>query len=187
MNAVVQPYMLGTFGEHVEFLAPALSPLYIRTISHNLARLARYTGCTRGRPYSVAQHSVIASEIVGQEFALEALMHDATEAYLNDISSPLKQLLPDYKGIERRFDVAIRRRYHLPEVESRAVRWADLTMLATEYRDLMPRDHTAWEIIRDVEPLPRRIRPWPYWYAQWRFERRFAALWPYTTWRGAGA
>lgn len=177
-----QPYMLGTNGEHVHFLNPASSPLLIDTIAHNLARLARYTGCTRGRPYSVAQHSVLASRIVSPGYELEALLHDASEAYLNDISSPLKSLLPDYRTIERGFDAAIRRRYALPAQESDEVHHADLVMLATEYRDLMPEDSEEWDIIRDIAPLDQRVRPWPYWWAEFQFRRRFNALWPFSNW-----
>jgi 5'-deoxynucleotidase YfbR-like HD superfamily hydrolase len=49
--------------------------------------------------YSVAQHSVIVSELVEQrggdaEDAFAALMHDATEAYLGDMPHPLKHRSP---------------------------------------------------------------------------------------------
>ncbi|TDN51124.1 hypothetical protein EC843_104135 [Buttiauxella sp. JUb87] len=86
--------------------------------------------------YSVAQHSVLCSQLVAPEFAFEALMHDAAEAYCQDIPAPLKTLLPDYQRIETFVDGLIRFKYNLPPKQSAVVKYADLTMLATERRDL---------------------------------------------------
>ena len=44
-------------------------------------------------------------------FELEALMHDAAEAFLGDITRPLKQMLPDYKRIESETERAIFSRF----------------------------------------------------------------------------
>lgn len=63
-------------------------------------------------------------------------MHDATEAYCQDIPAPLKRLLPDYKRMEEKIDAVIREKYGLPPVMSTPVKYADLIMLATERRDL---------------------------------------------------
>ncbi|MBB9196718.1 5'-deoxynucleotidase, partial [Escherichia coli] len=86
--------------------------------------------------YSVAQHAVLCSQLVPQELAFEALMHDATEAYCQDIPAPLKRLLPDYKRMEEKIDAVIREKYGLPQAMSTPVKYADLIMLATERRDL---------------------------------------------------
>ncbi|WP_342082428.1 helix-turn-helix domain-containing protein, partial [Escherichia coli] len=58
------------------------------------------------------------------------LMHDATEAYCQDIPAPLKRLLPDYKRMEEKIDAVIREKYGLPPVMSTPVKYADLIMLA---------------------------------------------------------
>ncbi len=63
-------------------------------------------------------------------------MHDAAEAYCRDIPAPLKALLPDYREIEKRTDQLIRFKFGLPLEEASVVKYADLTMLATERRDL---------------------------------------------------
>ena len=80
-------------------------------------------------------------------------MHDASEAYLGDVSSPLKCLLPEYKIIESRLELAIRRKFLLPEEQSECVIKADLIMLATEKQYLMPVSDVKWEVLEGVEPL----------------------------------
>jgi len=65
---------------------------------------------------------------------LEALLHDATEAYLSDISDPLKKLLPEYRAIEKKFDAIIREKFGLPEEITSAIQYADKTMLVHEAR-----------------------------------------------------
>lgn len=66
----------------------------IRDIAHSLSHLCRYTGHTN-MFYSVAQHSLLVSEKVtgGPTVKLCALLHDAAEAYTNDLASPLKKWL----------------------------------------------------------------------------------------------
>lgn len=172
------PYLLGPFGEHISLLDPFHSPLLIKTIARALSRIPRFTSHTKGLlTYSVGQHSIGASYLVGPEFQLEALMHDASEAYLNDLSTDVKALCPDYKAIEKRFELAIAGRYSLPRVHSPCIKFADLTMLATEKRDLMEYDSQTWDVLRGIVPLKKRIRPhWHWKYTEWLFLRRFKEL-----------
>lgn len=103
----------------------------IEDIATALSNICRFTGHL-DQHYSVAQHCVLVSHLVEPHLAFEALMHDASEAYCGDVSSPLKARLPDYREIEGRVDRAIRAKYGLPLVESPEVKVADLRMLATE-------------------------------------------------------
>lgn len=60
-------------------------------IAHHLSNICRYTGATP-QFYSVAQHSVlVANYAIKREERLAGLLHDAAEAYLNDIASPVKK------------------------------------------------------------------------------------------------
>lgn len=63
----------------------------IRDIAHALSHLCRFTGHTN-LFYSVAQHCLLVAEKIhgGPEVKLAALLHDAAEAYVGDLSSPLR-------------------------------------------------------------------------------------------------
>lgn len=168
-------WILTASGRHFSYLDPRPDDIHILDIAQALANESRYAGHTRAF-YSVAQHAWLASQIVPRELALEALLHDATEAYCKDIPRPLKELLPDYKQIEDRVDGVIRYRFGLPVRMSADVHRADLIMLATERRDLMPADQTPWAILAGVEALPRKIIAMQPARAQAMFIKRYVEL-----------
>ena len=168
-------WILTNSGRHIDLPNPNPEAIAIGDIALGLSRECRFSGQTRSF-YSVAQHSVLTSLIVPQEFALEALLHDATEAYLLDLPSPLKRLVPGYARIEQVFDRVLRKCFGLPEEMSPPVHQADRILLATEKRDLMPDDRTPWPILEGVEPLPERIVPWTPERSMGLFLRRFAEL-----------
>ena len=174
-------WILTRSGRHFDFADPQPEHIRIDDIARGLSNECRFAGqCSSF--YSVAQHSYMASWMVPFEFALEALLHDAAEAYCKDIPMPLKLMLPDYKAIERRVDAAIRSRFGLPAECSAAVKHADLVLLATERRDLMPQDDAhPWPILEGVEPLRERIDPLPNVTAQRIFMGRFAELYSEAT------
>lgn len=139
-------------GVHFNLTDPQPDTIRIEDIAHALSQINRFTGHTH-RPYSVAQHSLQASYIVPPQFALEALLHDAHEAYTGDVSAPLKSLLPDYRALEDRIEAAVRRRFGLPDTMSPEVKRADMIMLATERRDVLKDDGTPWPCLEGIEPV----------------------------------
>lgn len=60
-------------------------------IAHPLSQICRFTGHSPFH-YSVAQHCCLLAQRVPEELKLQALLHDAAEAYLNDIAGPIKHL-----------------------------------------------------------------------------------------------
>lgn len=154
------PTILTRAGHYFNFQHPERSEILVQDIAHALANTCRFGGHTR-EFYSVAQHCILASQIVPARDAFAALMHDAAEAYVGDIPTPLKQLIPDFKTIEKRVEQAVLNRFCLALPLPESVKHADLVLLATERRDLMPPDDAEeWELIRHVAPMPRTIRPW---------------------------
>lgn len=169
-------WLLTASGIHFDLIDPQPDMVNVLDIAQGLANECRYTGQCRWF-YSVAQHATLASQIVRDEYALEALLHDASEAYIKDIPRPLKQLLPDYRQIEKRIDAVIRHVFKLPERMSHEVHEADVILLATERRDLMIADPTEWEILRGITPLEKQIRAQPPRVSESQFIRRLLEIW----------
>lgn len=180
MTLKMHPSIQLASGDYFNFLEPHTTPLAINDIAMGLSRICRYTGHLKSADvdlYSVAQHCVLASEY-GEGDPFENLMHDRAESVIGDVSSPLKQLLNDYKVIEDRVEAVTARQYGLPHPMSDTCKAIDLRMLATEKRDMMPEDDDAdtWKIIKGVEPLPFEIKPWSRAESYHRFLHRFHFL-----------
>lgn len=177
----LRPDILTVSGHYFNFLAPEDSEFGIEDIAHGLANTCRFAVQCR-EFYSVAQHSVLVSQYTRPEFALEGLLHDAAEAFVGDVTRPLKALLPQYKKIERRVELAIAKKFQLRGVPD-CVKKADLVLLATEQRDLMPAHSDEWACILGVSPLVKRIRPWPPAKAKEEFLRAYEMI---LDWRRLG-
>ena len=123
----------------------------IADIAHGLSHLCRFVGqCSRF--YSVAEHCVRMSKLIEPKFALEALMHDATEAYCADLPRPLKELVADYREVERSIDAGIRDRFNLRGSMPAEVHEADIRMLLTEKRFLLPLGTRPWPLEINHKP-----------------------------------
>jgi uncharacterized protein len=110
------------------------------SIGHALGMLCRFNGNTRIF-YSVAEHSILVSDLMrkvtgGKPF--EGLMHDGAEAYLSDIPTPFKRLLPDWKKLEDQVQPALRAWAGLPAVQSQECTLADKLALFIEAHFLIP-------------------------------------------------
>ena len=171
----MKPTILTASGFYFNFIEPKDNQVLVSDIAHALSHICRFSGHT-SKFYSVAQHSVMASHIVPPEDALAALFHDAPEAYIGDITSPLKRLLPDYRVIESRLQDDIFTKLGLPLCLPASVKIADRVLLATEQRDLMPKHDDQWACIANVEPLQKRIVPWDCGFAKAMFFDRFLEL-----------
>jgi uncharacterized protein len=169
------PTILTHSGINFNLLEPDASMIRIDDIAHALSHLCRFTGHTRCF-YSVAEHCIRASEHVPPQFALEALLHDATEAYLGDVSSPLKTVLHEYRMIEFRLDCVIRYHFGLPLKSSPQVKQADLAMLATERAHLMPFTDDHWPLLDGITPAEPIEQPLTPLQAKGMFLYRFHSL-----------
>lgn len=126
-------------GIHFSLDAPEFTP---KDIAHALANLCRFNGHV-SKYYSVAEHSMMVSAIVydwggNKEQCLEALLHDATEAYMSDVPAPFKQLLPDWKKLDSELDTKLREWAGLPKDKTGIVKDADWVALFIEAYYLIP-------------------------------------------------
>jgi hypothetical protein len=172
--------MIRTFtGRMVHHCSPQADEIDIDDIAHSLSQQCRFLGHTDGY-YSVAQHSVLVSQIVPPEDALWGLLHDAAEAYLCDVPAPIKSA-PEmwfYRMAEGKLTVAIATRFGLPQAIPDSVKRADRLLLATEFRDVTTVNDLDWIVAEcGVGPLPDiHVIPWPSPVAEDRFLRRFWEL-----------
>ena len=173
----------------------AINSYSVATLAHHIAQINRFSGAT-SRPYSVAEHSLLCADIAREqgldtEAQLAALVHDLHEAIIGDISAPMKStlgapLLCFERAHQRAMLSALGLRWWTRNAG--VVKKIDLIALATERRDLLPKNAAAvpWPIIdtpgREVQPhktifldtAARAERNW----AEWRdtFTARFDAL-----------
>lgn len=125
-------------GGLIDPINPNPEDINITDVAHSLAYMCRFAGHTKVF-YSVAEHSIRVSELVPDDDKLWGLLHDASEAYLVDIPSPLKNDLfgARYRDVELRLMDVIIKKYGLPSEMPASVKKADNVMLATEVRDLL--------------------------------------------------
>lgn len=148
----------------MDLVNPNPAEISFSEIARALSRIARFTGHT-SRFYSVAEHcvncvAVFSQHAVGdiytephlRDIAQDILMHDAAEAYLGDVSSPLKRLIAgSYKPLERKMHAAIAARFNLGGTAPEWVKRVDLELLNAEKLTLMP-EAGDWSCDVDVVP-----------------------------------
>lgn len=138
-------------GRIIDLIKPTTHDIDIDDIAHALSNLCRYTGHSRVF-YSVAQHSVLVSHYIDPTYEspalnLAGLLHDAQEAYLGDMSSPLKSHNPGYKAMERVFQEVIERKFHVNLNDPR-IHETDIRLLNDEIAGLMDDSHPCWDPTR---------------------------------------
>ncbi|WP_236217071.1 phosphohydrolase [Pseudomonas rhodesiae] len=154
--------------QQFDLLRPTAAMIKPVDIAHALSRLCRFNGHTRAH-YSVAQHSLIVASLVPTEHQLVALLHDAPEAYIGDMTRPLKTVMPEYQYVENQIWLAVCERFDIQIDLPACVKEADMVALATERRDLMPEHPGEWDCLRGVQPMKDTIVPLPADYASIAF------------------
>jgi len=105
--------------------------LSIEAIAHSLSRICRYGGHV-SQYLSVAQHSVAIAKLCSPENVLEALLHDASEAYVGDIPAPMKWQNPHMQAFEEKIQERIFEHYCLKWPIPDEVEYFDKAITYTE-------------------------------------------------------
>ena len=113
-------------GRLLDLAAPTADAICLQDIAHGLSMHPRWAG--QGRFMSVAQHSIevmrkLRDEGCGRAVLMSALLHDAHEAYIGDMSGGLKFLIGGaLPGIIESLDRAIEE-------------WAGVSGITHDYED----------------------------------------------------
>jgi hypothetical protein len=174
VHMAVGPTIMLRSGALFDFLDPWSSNFTIEDIAHGLSNICRYAGQCR-KFYSVAEHSIHVS-YAAQGFEYPALMHDAAEAFLGDVTRPLKQLVPEFKRIEAEVDRVIFSRFNIEWPIPPEVKGADLKVLAAEQAQIMPLGTDQWARTANVAPADILVEHWPPELAKRKFLERFESL-----------
>ena len=143
-------------------LRPHAELIDIEDIAHALSMLCRANGHFKSF-YSVAQHSIncmVEAKARGYSVRIQlaCLLHDASEAYLSDVTRPVKAELPRYKEIEAPLQEVIWNKWlgdSLTADERKQVFDVDDTLLAHEFLNLM--NATIVDLIPEMHSAPQFI------------------------------
>lgn len=174
-------WILTHTGHRFDILDIETNEIRVADIAWSLSNICRFGGHVSAF-YSVAEHSLAVALRVPPRDQLQALLHDATEAYLGDVVTPLKRLLPDYQDLENRLWAHIAKELGVDPVLAPSVLQADHDMCQLEawclLRDLpisgKPAGHLAeFRNPRNAECLPKCLSPEA---ASQRFMNRYYEL-----------
>lgn len=139
------PFIETYTGHKVDPFHPDSSQIHPDDLFHALTQINRFGGHTK-IPYTVAEHSLLVMAILkvqghDETVQLQGLMHDAAEAYMGDVPTPIKVMWPEYSQAEGRLLHVIFDKMGIPwwtDEQRRVVHDADQMALHVEARVLMP-------------------------------------------------
>jgi hypothetical protein len=133
-------YIRTVTGIHMTPLEPEEDQIVLEDFAHALSFLCRANGHYT-KFYSVGAHCINCYEeaVSRRETArvqMACLLHDATEAYMSDVTRPVKKNMPDYIKFEENLANLIYKKYlgsELSAYESATVKAIDDAMLYYEF------------------------------------------------------
>ena len=147
----------------INVLNPDPDDMILSEIAVGLSRETRYGGAATSIPWSVAQHSLLCDEyaeedgVTSPEIRLALLLHDAPEYMLRDMISPVKEHLPDYRGLESVWWTALARKFDLPVKMPGIVKHYDMLAAASEKKTLISPEAGEWPGLPDARLIPAHL------------------------------
>lgn len=123
-------------GQYVNVFEPDPDTILISDIAHALSNQCRFGGHLP-RFYSVAEHSLLCHAIAKPEAKFDALMHDASEAYLLDMPKPIKVEIKQYNEIEDNLMNIIAKKFGFNYPKNEEVERVDHYLLEWEWNVIM--------------------------------------------------
>jgi hypothetical protein len=158
-------------GRIFNFAKPETTPLCVDDIAWGLSHEYRYSNQSH-HLITVAQHSVCASQetTIPQEYRMGILFHDASEAVMRDLSSPLKKMLPDYRELETKVQAAILNGLGIEPAPEELIKEVDEKRVTWEM---------GWIFNPDVKPGVNQVELWSPSRARSEFLSRYWKLQAY--------
>jgi len=124
-------------------LAPRADEVKLEDIAHALSQMCRANGHFKTF-YSVAQHSISCAKEakargLSDRMQLACLLHDASEAYISDITRPVKCYLDEYRKMEEHLQKVVYEKFgieYLTDEERRQLHDIDNALLHHEFENL---------------------------------------------------
>jgi hypothetical protein len=116
-------------GKLIDIFNLKIEDINIHDISFGLSNIARFSGQVSF--YSVARHSIHVASMLPDELKLSGLLHDASEAYIGDVISPIKYKMKEYLEIEKYLMDIISKKWNL-DAKNKLILEADKTALDYE-------------------------------------------------------
>ena len=152
MSVRLPHHMETVSGLDFNYLAPEVN---LEDVAHGLAHECRF-GRHTSHFYSVAEHSILVAALVNRklpELTLPALWHDAHEAYMGDVPTPLKDMLgAEWKVVAQRIDKAVADYLGLESyvvLSHPVIKWADRTAML--YEASLLKQGPGWAFTRALD------------------------------------
>lgn len=145
-------------GKQIDLLDPDPEQFTLEDIFRALLNVPRFGGHTK-QFYSVAMHSYNVAQLLPRELKFQGIMHDATEAFIGDMPTPFKKVLPEYKRAEKRLWEVIAYRFGIEMTLDPLVKEADRIALIHE-RDYLKPTNKVWPGYEDCIRLPKGSFVW---------------------------
>jgi hypothetical protein len=181
------PHITTASGRRFYPLDPQPEDICIEDIAHHLARICRFTGAVQGGEnhnsfYSVAEHSVFIALCAPVQHRVAALLHDAAEAYFNDMARPIKYLpeMAPYRALIGDCEAVIARKFGFAHPLDPIIKELDGRILLDERGQFQPQaqwsddDMAALDV--GAEPLGVTLRGWAPEAAQAAFMETYYTL-----------
>ena len=145
-------------GHRIDPLHIKEDDIYLEDIAHALSLLCRGNGHIKYF-YSVAQHSLnCAKEAQSRGYSkhvvLSCLFHDASEAYMSDLITPIKKQMKEYQIIEDQLLETIFQAFHIKLKNEEKIIWKEMDqlLLEAELKEMMPLEENRPTVTLMSEP-----------------------------------
>ncbi|WP_295288562.1 HD domain-containing protein [uncultured Catenibacterium sp.] len=131
-------------GHRIDPLHIKEDDIHLEDIAHALSLICRGNGHIKYF-YSVAQHSLNCAKEAqnrgySKDVVLSCLFHDASEAYMSDLITPIKKQMKEYQMIEDQLLEIIFQAFHIQLQDEEKTIWKEMDhlLLEAELKEMMP-------------------------------------------------